>query len=432
MRVLNLNKFHKRILAVIMGFVPLGQLLYFLLWHVFGLDHSSVRYTVFISSVTFIPGFLLFLSRHDRPKIEKIDLWVLTFILITIVSYSFRADHVRLREVVIYFLFVVSPYVSTRMLPLDLLGAFFLGLLAVCGASVLYSLIFLIEFIDDIDIILRPRLLDVDHGVHLIGFGLATLIAFITGYAGWRVPLWGYIWLIGVASLCAWLLILFSSRGMAAAAFLTVIMSLFVFPKRDVTMRLIQLIFMSTAAYLAANASPPTLMFLGNLLSYSDFPGSDINGLVVDLEGICFELSNLVNSAEIRAALYSAAVSIFFENIIFGVGILNFENHYCASTFPHSTLLQTAAELGVIGLSVCGILVYLLISRFVVGFKGEGFESKRNGLTIAALLMLSLISDQLYGSLAMMPSSMALLGVLVVWLGGISGGVSVSNWDIGK
>lgn len=403
-----------RFAAALLGFLPVGQTVYFLILDQLGIEHSSYKYALFMSLLLFLPAGTFLVLRRSSFQLQKVDVAVFCLIGLMAANLIFRTIDLAVRDVVLFCCFVVGPYVAARLLPRDLLPSFLLGLFLACAALAFYAFIFAATLVDSLDTVIRPMLLGIDHGVHLVGVALAVLICVVAGSLSSFDPGWKRILLYCLASLCMAMLIIFSSRGMAVAAFTTVLISLAVFPRVDFLPRLVQLLCMAMAVYIALNLSPPTLAFFSRVVP------SDSALERLYQEGIyqgCLELSSLLNSSDIRAMLYTKAVEQFFTNPLFGVGLLNYAENYCEGTFPHSTLLQIAAELGLVGLLFASLTLWFLVPRTIAKVRNAEDDEVRGGLILIAILICSLIVDQLYGNLISMASTMTLLGVLVSWLG---------------
>ena len=121
-----------------------------------------------------------------------------------------------------------------------------------------------------------------------------------------------------------------------------------------------------------------------------------------------------LNSVAMRWVLYREAVAMFVDRPWRGVGAASFGRHSCTGVmgFPHSTILQAFAELGVIG----GLLfVGLMLAAFVV-FSRKVVEANATRATQAAQLGLAwftmyLVADQIYGNYFMAAGSYLLVGV---------------------
>jgi len=115
-----------------------------------------------------------------------------------------------------------------------------------------------------------------------------------------------------------------------------------------------------------------------------------------------------------RWVLYQEAMAMFLENPIFGVGAARFGEQSCtgAMGFPHSTILQGGAELGLIG---GGLLIGLMILAAVT--LARPFLSVRQGSNwsahafVLALFAAFQLGDQIYGNYFMSVGTWLLLGI---------------------
>ena len=128
----------------------------------------------------------------------------------------------------------------------------------------------------------------------------------------------------------------------------------------------------------------------------------------------CRAIDRGINSLAIRWTLYQEAGAIFMKSPLWGVGAASFGRYSCVGEmgFPHSTILQSFAELGVVGgLLYCGLLITALLNLI-----RRAFISATKPSDVAAQLSLSLFAmyllvDQLYGNYFMAVGSYFLIGV---------------------
>ncbi len=131
-------------------------------------------------------------------------------------------------------------------------------------------------------------------------------------------------------------------------------------------------------------------------------------------EASCQPIKEGVNSIAIRWVLYQEAMAMFLENPILGVGAARFGEQSCTGPkgFPHSTILQGFAELGVIG---GGLLIGMLILAAVTLLRA--FLSVRHrpnwstDVFILAFFAMLLGADQIYGNYFMSVGSWLMLGI---------------------
>ena len=125
--------------------------------------------------------------------------------------------------------------------------------------------------------------------------------------------------------------------------------------------------------------------------------------------------------------MYNEALAQFLTKPVTGYGANLFGLHSCvgANGFPHSTVLQGFAELGVLGGGIFLALVFLAIQAAVKilllecsGTKGtvlHGWSFHPEGryapLFLLAFTVAQLIADQIYGNYFMASSFYLILGI---------------------
>lgn len=393
--------------AVMLGFFPLGQTVYFLLVDQLGLPLRPGMFGVFVAILLLVPMLALMTHRTSSIRLNQIDIVVLLLFAVMIGNLAFRTIGPTLRDALLLALLVIGPYMAGRLVTPTLMRPFLYGLLTACLATAIYTFGFVASLLDSLETVIRPMILGIDHGVHLVGIAGAFLICVIAACIDAPRQKWQGIALYILASMSIASLLVLSSRGMALVAFTTVVISIFIFPRRGFSQRVILLLCLALSAYVTLSASPATMSFLAQAL-----PG--------DLDGValldCATLLGLGNSTDIRMALYGQAIDLFLAHPLFGIGLFNFAESFCPTTFPHSTLLQIAAETGLIGLVLTGLLLYRLSVQSFTAIRHLDDSAPKDGLVLLALLICSLGIDQLYGSLSSMAASMTLLGAAVSWL----------------
>ena len=80
-----------------------------------------------------------------------------------------------------------------------------------------------------------------------------------------------------------------------------------------------------------------------------------------------------------RILLWSEALSLFVENIFFGVGSSNFGHSYCGQTedlaSPHMYVLHVMSELGLVGLIIYILFVYSILKTVTINNLHQNSES---------------------------------------------------------
>lgn len=128
----------------------------------------------------------------------------------------------------------------------------------------------------------------------------------------------------------------------------------------------------------------------------------------------CRPIEQGTDSVAIRFVLYQEAKEIFTNNPWWGVGAASFGRYSCAGVkgYPHSTILQSFAELGIVGgLLYCGLLVIALLSFVRRAFSRAAESANVLGQLTLSLFVMYLLTDQLYGNYFMAVGSYFLIGV---------------------
>lgn len=126
----------------------------------------------------------------------------------------------------------------------------------------------------------------------------------------------------------------------------------------------------------------------------------------------CQPLAAGFNSVAIRRVLYQEAIALSIQYPLAGVGAGNFGKYSCGGegVYPHSTVLQAFAELGVAGGSLLLTLIAISLLNFWRGHASSPAAASEAALWLALLAFFTL-SDQIYGSYFMAAASFFLFGV---------------------
>jgi len=145
--------------------------------------------------------------------------------------------------------------------------------------------------------------------------------------------------------------------------------------------------------------------------------GRQILGEAVPIlgEASCQPIKEGVNSIAIRWVLYQEAMAMFLENPIFGVGAARFGEQSCTGPkgFPHSTIFQVLAELGVSGggmlIGMLIIAAVTLLRRILSNMHRANWSTDAFSL---AFLAMFLGADQIYGNYFLSVASWMMLGIV--------------------
>jgi hypothetical protein len=131
-------------------------------------------------------------------------------------------------------------------------------------------------------------------------------------------------------------------------------------------------------------------------------------------EQSCAPLKEGVDSVAIRQVLYREALAMFKLSPAFGVGAARFGHYSCTGEqgFPHSSILQGLAELGVIGGGLLLLLVFLAAQTLIRNLnKPDASNSKTAAPFVFAMFAAILIADQIYGNYFMAAGMYLMLGI---------------------
>lgn len=126
----------------------------------------------------------------------------------------------------------------------------------------------------------------------------------------------------------------------------------------------------------------------------------------------CNPIVKGVDSVAIRRLLYIEAIELTVQHPLTGVGAALFGSYSCGGpgTYPHSTVLQAFAELGILG----GVVLLLL---YAISFGSAmriyaAMEGKGEIIVWIVLAAFFALTDQIYGSYFMAPGSFFMFGLV--------------------
>ena len=134
----------------------------------------------------------------------------------------------------------------------------------------------------------------------------------------------------------------------------------------------------------------------------------------------CHPIMAGTDSVTIRWVLYHEAVAQFLRAPLMGTGAGLFGERSClgAGGFPHSTVLQSFSELGVVGgVIFLALLATATINLFRLTAWEKDLAGKANLLLVQAFLVTYLIADQIYGNYFMASGTYFTLGVITALQG---------------
>ena len=131
-------------------------------------------------------------------------------------------------------------------------------------------------------------------------------------------------------------------------------------------------------------------------------------------EASCQPFKEGNNSVAMRWVLYQEAVAMFVAHPYWGVGSARFGVYSCTGPmgFPHSTILQGFAELGLVGggllVGLLALATVTLVRPFLYGGQGSNWSE---GAFVLALFAAFLVEDQIYGNYFMSAGTWLMLGI---------------------
>ena len=275
-----------------------------------------------------------------------------------------------------------------------------------------------------------------DHSPLLISFMLsASLIAstfmlFTQHRSAWRQAALLVVQGISVAAL-----VFVAARGGLLGAMLGVALLMLAMRGVSVVWRASFLMYLSAVLVFAFAVLPsPQSELYAKLMTdpnivYKASSGADTtsSGATPILgEAACIPFTEGQNSVSMRWVLYKEAVAVFMSAPWVGIGAASFGRHSCTGVagYPHSTILQSFAELGVAG----GLLFVGLMASAIAG-SSRGADAPRQWMRplMLGMFVQYLATDQLYGNYFMAAGT-------YFWVGVAASMQSNSEWSppVGK
>lgn len=365
----------------------------------------------YIGLTVWVTGIAVWRKR-DLFSASPIDLLFIGFLATILLSILTHGDwsNEKLSSTKFVPFLVVCPYVCGKMLS-EPERARFIRLMLL--ASILLIALMLVDFLLAQSVpVRRWTFFGVSHTPLLVGSLLST--ALVALLAGRQIPTLGQHELItqpvlryGVMIVLSACLILVMARGwLLAVAGASALLAVAQLAKRE---RVVQL-----AAGLGTVAATMLATFAVLTAAAREFVARMVTSsaeVIGNADASCASLVTAQDSISIRITLYREAIGMFGRNPLFGVGAGEFGAHSCVGLggFPHSTLLQAYAELGIVG---GGFLTGALVMSLVVLFRATlRWQARSTAATMMALLVLVAIADQFYGNYFMSSAASLFMGI---------------------
>lgn len=397
---------------------------------------------VYVMALVWVSGLALQKWRHVWP-VTALDVLFVGFVLLVSALLTFQGNALGAAGKFAYYLpfMVVTPYLCGRMMrapDIDLL----LRILLIAGVAIL-PLLLLDRFTSLGREGGRWPFFGLDHGALLVGCLLATaLLALCVRVLGCRSPIARNdraemlvsLGLIGVVTV---FLVWVMARGWLLAGLVAVAVTCLSARHRLLTTRLGLLVAVLTIAGVTVASlprlapvsggfyamlltppaplgmNPPRIPFGANP-SHVPFGANPSKAEPILGEASCQPFKEGINSVAMRWVLYREAMAMFKEHPYIGVGASRFGEYSCTGYggFPHSTVLQGFAELGLIGGALlAGLLALaaitlarpLLSIRQCSDWSADAFA--------LALFVTFAVADQIYGNYFMSVGTWLMLGI---------------------
>ncbi len=388
-------------------------------------------YTAVIYAIPFAWCMLILRNRISLPmKPNAIDISFAAFVLVVLISalvFPGPDQHGSVWKYLRFLPFLmITPYVLGRLMRLPDIELF--SRITLFAGLVLLLLLML----DRLTVVERPGRLPIfgfNYGPLLVSVLLAALLQVLCahvlsggkpGEKGGLLRQLVLLWLIGcVTVVLVWIM----ARGRLLASLTGVAVMSFVVHSRSIALRTglaayvfgiatLALLILPSSAFYSAILSAPTLTPNHILIPA---PTHDTEFCPILGETSCQPFKEGVNSVAMRWLLYHEAMAMFMQKPVWGVGTARFGDCSCTGPgwYPHNTILQGLAELGLVGgglqlglfvLAVATLMRPLLSMRQLQSYiTTHAF--------VLALFVLFLVSDQFYGNYLMAAGTWLTTGI---------------------
>lgn len=402
-------------------------------FHLLSLSWSwIVTATVYAIPLLWVVALALWSKRRVRT-VTEID--VAFLLLVTAIAVSLLVNTVSLGEKLKYASYlpfmVIAPFLCGRLMRLGDIDVF---AKLVVMAGILIAPFLAIDRFASSDMLESARwsFFGLNHGALLVGALLAPTLLTICAYGGGWTREIGFgqpgptetAIKYGAIAMVTGLLVWVMARGWAVAAVCgigSLVLSAYK-DKRLIRTYAIQFAFvLTTGALWMSILPPPSIRFYAAVITQpvqtlGIGPPTEIKQQSIPVLGeeSCLPFRRGQDSVAMREVLYQEAFSIFKQYPLYGVGVANFGRHSCTGVmgYPHSTILQSLSETGLVGGGVLIGLLYMAastVTRLVIFARGRKNFLKAS--FVLALLTMFFVADQIYGNYLMSVGTYFLLGL---------------------
>ena len=404
-----------------------GMLFCLAIAHLMGWMWTPLATKIFYSALFFWVGVLVW-QRRLLPRTlvltDKLFGLFILGILISSLAHS-GTDSAALKYLQFVPFMVVLPYILGRiMLPDD--ARLLVTILLWAGPLIL--LLAILDYHQGHETMtagLRWIYFGINHSPLLISFILsASLIASSFMLFTQRRTAWGWAGLLVLQGVCVAALVFVAARGGLLGALLGLAFLLLAMGGVSIVRRIGFLMYLSAVLIFAFSILPNSQSeFYAKLMTYpksvykintpeaQNFGADTAKPGVTPIlgEASCGPFKEGLNSVSMRWVLYKEAVSVFQSSPWVGVGAAFFGRHSCTGVggYPHSTILQSFAELGVAGgLLFAGLMAWTMASLLRVGRTKHWMMP-----LILGMFVQYLATDQFYGNYLMATGTYFWVGV---------------------
>lgn len=374
--------------------------------------------TVVVYSIPVLWCLLILRNCQFRfAKFNAIDVGFVAFVLVVLTSaFVFPGvdEHGAVWKYLRFMPFLmITPYVLGRLMSLK--DVELLSRIIIWAGLVLLPLLLL----DRLTVVERPWRLPIfglDHGPLMVGGLLATTLLALCSQMlslGNRPKLKKLV-LFGVIGLVTVVLVWVMARGWLLASLVAAAVVTLAMRDRSLAQRLGLLVYVFSIAMFALFFLPAS-DFYGAVFSApapAPAPAAEFCPILGDAS--CQPFKDGVDSVAMRWVMYREAWALFMQNPVWGVGVARFGDCSCTGPgwYPHNTILQGFAELGLIGGGFqLGVLILTAVTLARPLLSARHSENVQTHALVFALFALFMTSDQFYSSYLMASGTWLMLGI---------------------
>ncbi|KAF0185754.1 MAG: hypothetical protein FD164_15 [Nitrospirae bacterium] len=376
--------------------------------------------TVAIYSVPVVWCLIILRDRIGLlSKLNGIDVGFAAFVLAVLISATFLPGPDENGAVSKYIRFLpfmmITPYMLGRLMDLPDLDLF-ARITLFAGLALLPLLVF--DRLSAAERAWRLPIFGLDHGPLLVGGLLAPLLLALCVRVLDRQQTstknhtqWPLIWL-GLTGLVTVFLVLLMARGWVIASMAGVAVVSLSMYTRPLALRAGLFAYVVAVVALTLAVLPASSFYSLILTAPAPAPVTEFCPILG--EASCQPFRDGVNSVAIRWVMYREAATMFIDNPVWGVGAARFGECSCTGPgwYPHSTILQGLAELGMVGGGLLlGLFVFAAVTLVRPLMAARQGENEPTHAFVLALFAVFLAIDQVYGNYFMAAGTWLMLGI---------------------